>query len=599
MQEQQRERAAMAAMTAVLFGLLLLFLLAFFNRFIGLRSGDGEFLCGISWLRGLLPYRDYFSTAPPLNTMKSALLLKMFGQALIVSRAAGVVERLLIALLLFRWLALLFAPWRALLATVVTLIVSSGDHADPIASYNHDAILFAMLCGYAATLLLRAEKTPRVFGLALLSGACGSLSLLTKQTIGLGILLAIGLATTVLLARMPGSRWRRLGWFWGGYATGAILPAGIAAVWLARLHLLEACVRMLFVAGPAAKASHPGEFLAREISVARSNPVWLSLALLAVVLCWRAIARGVASGTADNRPTVRQALWCLAGGVLVIGVAEALAYTSLPALEDFSKASVYYVVCGLTLWLLTRLPMLTRGEVDTRHAQMILLASTGWATMFALSLSWPAFEAMTLPGLGFLLAAALEGVRERARWFLLLVMAAMVFIQVRERLDLPFDFGRQREAPIRFANQASEQPMLRGMRLPAATVRLLDDTVAAVANHTSPRDTFLSYPDMSVLYALTGRYPPTVALSHNIDTTNDAFSRSEAQRLLAAPPAVILYARPSADYLHDEEVVWRHGQPSGQRDLIAAVDRIVAHYRLVGTYVLRPGDAPVQLYVRP
>jgi len=39
------------------------------------------------------------------------------------------------------------------------------------------------------------------------------------------------------------------------------------------------------------------------------------------------------------------------------------------------------------------------------------------------------------------------------------------FLEVREKLDVPFGFGGQDEAPVRFANAASFQPQLRGMRL--------------------------------------------------------------------------------------------------------------------------------------
>ncbi len=93
------------------------FFLTYFNRFAGLRSGNGEYTAGVAFLSGQMPYRDYFTTAPPLNLLKSALLLKVFGTALIVSRTAGVAERLLIAAVLFGWLRQMFGRcrrwWRA------------------------------------------------------------------------------------------------------------------------------------------------------------------------------------------------------------------------------------------------------------------------------------------------------------------------------------------------------------------------------------------------------------------------------------------------------------------------------------------------------
>src|SRR3954447_6202125 len=110
---------------------------------------------------GKLPYRDAYSAGPPLNMFKSAVLLKLFGQELIVSRIFGVVARLVMAGVLFQWLRQLFPPVECLIATVVTIILSAGDRTDPVASYNHDTILWGMLCGVAASIVLAEERRSR------------------------------------------------------------------------------------------------------------------------------------------------------------------------------------------------------------------------------------------------------------------------------------------------------------------------------------------------------------------------------------------------------------------------------------------------------
>jgi hypothetical protein len=45
----------------------LCFFLLYWNRFAGLRSGNGSFNGGMNFLSGILPYRDYFTAGPPLN----------------------------------------------------------------------------------------------------------------------------------------------------------------------------------------------------------------------------------------------------------------------------------------------------------------------------------------------------------------------------------------------------------------------------------------------------------------------------------------------------------------------------------------------------
>jgi hypothetical protein len=137
------------------------------------------------------------------------------------------------------------------------------------------------------------------------------------------------------------------------------------------------------------------------------------------------------------------------------------------------------------------------------------------------------------------------------------------------------------------------------MRLPAEEIRLLDDVSAAAQTARSHGiNSGFTYPEMSIVYPLTGLQFPTRAGSHNIDVVTDAFAREEAERLRSSPPAVVLYARPTEQQLTAQEAVWRSGHPSGQRDIIQVLDQIVAGYHLAGTYQLRPEDIPVRLYVR-
>ncbi|HEY4382111.1 MAG TPA: hypothetical protein VGN01_17310 [Acidobacteriaceae bacterium] len=547
-------------------------------------------------LGGQLPYRDFFTTGPPLNALKSVVLLHLFGQTLIVNRVAGVLERLLIGLVLLRWLVQLFRPWHALAASVITILVSSGDLTDPIASYNHDAVLFAMVSGLCASFALERGSERRAVLLAMAAGAAAALSLLTKQTVGLGALACVGLAGTILLGKLDGKR-RALVWS-SGFCFGSAIPLVAVALWLWREHIFRPFFQMLFVAGPEAKAGHASDFVIRHILVAKDNPSWVLPAVIGLALSWRAIRRGIANGQIRATTPQERILWVVSG-ILLIGTAEALAFTSLPVLNDFSKCSVYFVLIGLTLWLAGQMAWLVRSGITRREAQAILFGAVAWSIAIMLSLSWPAFEPMVLPGLGFMLAATLDGVQDRFKWFPLLVMAAMVFLQVRDKLERPFGFDGQVEAPAHLANAISTQPQLRGMRLSPQMASFLDQSVEIVQSHTQPGDPIFTYPEMGLLYPLTGRKFPTWSGSHNIDVANDAFARQEAARLTSARPAVIFYYRQSEATLREQERMWRGGQRSGQRDIIASIENLVKSYRLAGTYTVTPEGPPIYVYIRP
>jgi hypothetical protein len=128
----------------------------------------------------------------------------------------------------------------------------------------------------------------------------------------------------------------------------------------------------------------------------------------------------------------------------------------------------------------------------------------------------------------------------------------------------------------------------------------LDGTIAIIRDGTQGNDTIFTFPEISLIYALADRRPPTWSWSHNIDVINDRFAREEADRLRERPPAVIVYSPPSEAFLSLQEAVWRQGKRSGQRDLIDAVQSITRHYELQGSYHPMGPEGPLTLvYVRP
>ena len=574
------------------------FFLTFFNRFAGLRSGDGEYSGGFAFLAGRLPYRDYFTTAPPLNVLKSALLLKMFGSALIVSRFAGVAERLLIGIVLLRWLKQIFRPIPALIAAVVTMIVSAGDRTDPIASYNHDAIFWAMLSGLVASYSLARDQSGwRWFGTALLSGILVAMSLLTKQTVGLGAVCTVLIVMAILVYKARGHQ-QALAWT-TSYLFGCALPIGIIAGVLWRFHLLSDALLMLFIQGPAAKATHSSDFLVREFQVAWDNFGWLVLGSFALTLAWQPIIRFTLRTRTEQSASpsqLRQSFGVLLAGAGVFVVAHLL--RNMPSLHDFSKSSVYFSLLGLTFLMARALGLLCRGPLQSKQAHSVLFCAVSFSVALTLSLSWPAFEAMVLPGLGYLLASTMEGVRERSLPFVYGSMCFLTLIQFREKLDLPFGFDYQDEAAVRRATQSSRQPQLQGMLLPRQTVRFLDETSAIIQQNASDNDTIFVYPEMSLLYALSSRSFPTQSGSHNIDVVNDTLAKMEAERLKQARPAVIIYYRKTEQQERDAERLWREGKPSGQRLLVSTIEALITTYRLAGSYRLLPKDPEILVYVR-
>ena len=586
---------------AVLISLTALFFFSFFNRFAGLRSGDGEFTTGMALLHGRLPYRDYFSATPPLNTLKSALLLRLFGPFLIVNRTAGVAERLLIAVLLFKWLCRLFPARFAFTASLVTIIVSAGDIVDPVASYNHDAILWAILSGFAASHVLDERRGARLMVWSALAGLCAGLCLVTKQTVGFGAVVGVPVVMAILL-----SNCKRIAqvWIWLSlFVAGCAVPSLALGVWLHHLHLLRVFLDMAFLKGPAAKGGHPGAFLAREMIVAQSNWFFVLLALLAVTFTWRAVLRSqrTNAGHEKDRSAALTSMDIRRFGVgfgAVIASAELLQFVGIGTIHNLSKSVVYLVLILAGVLFVAYAVACTRAVLSRKQQQFALFAAVSLFIAFFLSLSWPAFEAMSLPGFGLVAAATMEGLQPPKRKYVYLVLAGLIFFQVREKLDAPFAFDGLVEAPVRNATEPSKLPALRGLRLSAEMNRFLEATVGTIKRHSGSTDTILTYPEMGLLYELSDRSFPTLSGSHNVDVVNDTFAAEEASRILERKPAVVIFLKLSRQEVVHEDEVWRFGKPSGQHLLVSAVKQLTQGYNIAETFQVGKEGRTIMVFTR-
>ncbi len=578
-----------------------LFYSLFFNRFLGLRSGNGEFGGGDAIVHGILPFRDYFATSPPFNQLKAGLLLKIFGDKLIVLRTSGMIERSVIALIVYLWLRRLARPAHAAIAAFATLVISAGDGSDPIASYNHDCMLFAILSGYLAGFVLERIRSNRfTVWIAIASGAAAGFSLLTKQTIGLGAVVAVPLVVAAILWRRQGLR-RTFLWLFP-FGLGVAVPVGALLVWLARLHVLRTFLFQDFIQGPAAKAQNGGDFVTRALMVADFSPrQCLVAAAGTAILLWFLLrgCRSSASQGESDGPAWEMLAVALAGATS-IGLGVVVTYHHIGHSHPSWPTNAIIVTCiGIMVLLFVGTWQLLAGTLDDQRTQVYLFAAVSFNIAFMLSLSYPVFAAMLLPGLGLLIAGGLSGSRGLARLAIYAVVLLTCADLVRLKLEVPFGFGGLTDGPVETATFASDQPKLEGIYLPEATIRLVDGVAAAVAANTAPSDTIFTYPEMGIFYALTEHKYPTESGSHNVDVVNDALASSEARRLLASPPKVLIYMPETEAQLLGGEHMFRHGHRMGQRDIIAAVESLAKRYRLAGIYSTLPANQNIYVYVRP
>lgn len=574
----------------------LLFLLVFWNHFLGLRSGDGGYTSAIFFLNGILPYRDYFLMVPPLYMAHCAAVLAIFGKLPIVLRGFAVFERVGLAVLLYGWLVRFFRVKDAAFAAIVTIVVSAGDYADPISSYNHFTILLAIAAGFVASYALDEWRSVRA--LVILGCTSGVLSLLcfaSKQTIGIGITFAIPFVLGLCLLKFDGVR--NFLSFLSGFTAGWIFSASAVLGWMWHMHLLRLFLIQSFVTGPAAKASHPGDYWTHTLAVLEIHRWAALMACVVLALSWGAIRRSGQLKQEGFSDSLKGLALVLILGVGAIGVSQ-LHLFKIPS-EQAAKPTIYLSLFGSGMLILYYLWTFLKGDISRRQSQFALFAATSFVVAFMISLSFPAFEAMCVPGLAIFVAVLLNDFEDWRKWPVYATCVLLLFCQTQAKMFLPFGFDNWYEPPVKEATMTSSLPELKGFLLPENTIRFVDSTVQIIRENSTPQDTIFVYPELGLFYGLAQRRPATFSGSHNMDTVSDALAKEEAQRLLRARPAVLICGKISEREMQASEGFWRNGRPSGQRDLIAATQQLMNQYRLVAEFEVYPYGREVYVFVRP
>ena len=570
----------------------------FYNRFAGVRTINGSVVVGEALLSGKLPYRDWFAPVPPLNLLKNGLVVWMFGSDLIVPRIFALFERTVLALILYFWLARLFRTSHAALAAIVAMVVSAGDLTDPISSYNHDTILLAVASGFFAAICLDQHSSRTGWFFALLTGISAGLCLATKQTIGLGITVCVPILVTAALWRSVrfGAAWR----FLSGFTLGWMIVSGAVLAWLARHHLVGAFLSQVFFRGPSAKAGSISDFVVRWFLVTVTDArhvVGSVIALIALVPALITVTRmRLDQGVSHDRWT--RLIWVLMLAAVSLAGATVAARAEMNPYAPLIKSSIYFTLIGTGVLASFYSTVFVIRRLSGRETHFWLFGTVSFVCAFMLWLSWPAFEAMVMPGLGFVVAAVLEGgsIWRRTAWYT--ICAMLLFSVTLTKLKTPFGFNEWMEPSVAAATFHSALPEMRGFLLPEAEVRMIDGTTRIIREHARSGDTIFTYPSMPIFYAITGHWFPTYAGDQNIDACPDYIASKDAETLLRARPAVIVRYTVDPATLAWQETLWRGGKRSGQRDMIAAVETLTQEYRLAATFDVPPTELKVKVYVR-
>ena len=198
----------------------------------------------------------------------------------------------------------------------------------------------------------------------------------------------------------------------------------------------------------------------------------------------------------------------------MLGVGVILASSLKPIPFPFSpdmaaKPPIYVSLIGSGLLIVYYCWRYLNGNLSRRQSQLALFAMIAFIAAFMTSLSFPAFEAMTIPGLGLILVVLLNDFEGWRRWVIYAACGLLLCCETQFKERVPFGFDGWQEHSAKVATMTSSLPLLRGFLLPADTIDFVDSTIRIIRENSTPADTIFIYPELGFFYGATERKPAT------------------------------------------------------------------------------------------
>jgi hypothetical protein len=588
---------------AVLFVLLLAYMLIWWNRGIALNSNGLMTLAGQAVLDGKLPYRDFHYWCPPVHILTYTALIALVGDGLIYVRAYAVAEHLAIFLLSYFWLARFFRPWAAFYGVMVAAVACCSDTGDVIAHYNFDALLGLAFAGYVASIAMSSKRVSHWH--YVLTGVGAGICLMSKQTTGVGVFLIF---PVVFFfgdpARRLSVRLRTIAEYFAGW----LVPVAAVYAWLAPGEAWSSFVNQTLLQGTSSKGSMGSILFRPLLTLGYDRGLRNSFIAAVVLLCtfgwWLYRQSGKTDGERHAWIVWLAAPVALAAGVL-LGLLPLIPPESWPVrhlLTMISAMFIFLTLMGSGILAFRYTAEAVGGRLDAVGVQKWIYTSLSFVAAYMFSLSFAAFEPMLIPGLAFLIAMTLDRQPAFTRWrnpAVAAVLLGMLLISTAaiRKLTWPYLWENWSDQPIRTQNAASEFPEMRGLRIAPESAAFLSRVTATIDAHSRPDETILCYPNYALFYVLAHRAPATFAYMHWFDIVSDKLAREEAVRVRERRPAVILMADMPEHEIRRLEVAYRGGKPSGQREMASTIEGL-AGYRLIDTVPIPHVDYPLKIYAR-
>ncbi|MBP6812056.1 MAG: hypothetical protein KA138_11080 [Saprospiraceae bacterium] len=437
----------------------------------GVNETDGGFLTGLAWqvLNGKTLYYDIVYVRPPLSVWLRALEIQFLPEQFAVLGERWIFYG---KVALYSWLgaAVLAKGERRWQLAVFGFVVSAHCYP-PMAWHTVDGILFAVMAAFF---------THSKQGLNLLiAGTCLFCALLCKQSF-YPLLPIIG----VFLFLEKEARWKRIGWFFGGFALSFVLFFN----YLRQNNLLDNFLKMTSGAASTAQAFQHGILDYFRITPALALP---SILFLLPVAWWFWKGRN---------PRIALVAWSLWLFALVASFA-AITWLRQDHTAPIAQSRVMFWVAVICI-----LPSVLRLKAVGRISPSFLLLGISWCASVSWGYNFPMLFTTPWVLAGMEVTRVLEDASKPIRFpkpyrFLLLLSLLFTF---RIAHEFVYRDGRRSEMDV---HMGSIFPQLSGIYSDQETADLYLDLKKLATKYGPNFKTLPAFPQANYLTKTTPPFP--------------------------------------------------------------------------------------------
>jgi hypothetical protein len=564
--------------------IVLLFHSFYYNKYFGIQDGWGNVY--VAYIQqGKIPYRDFYLFSQPYSVLLSYTLAHFFGNTVFVLRSWGVLERVVIAFVLYLIFRRLLIPAVALLIGVVATIFGTGTFVEYVYEYGQTCFVFILLSTYF-TINYIYHKTKKEISSAhknlLAAGLCGGFAFITKQSIGL-----IAPFSTMVFLLCFGSCMQRR--FFGKdafyYALMFFIPTLVTLIVLSHFGATQIYLQQIFKSAGQSKGGLVsvlfGAFGRYFPEILLSLPVGIAIVSLFILNNYFYQNQILAAGQQKESYFLVAILLVYA---VISGYFAAFAFTSLDVFHFFyfNKHHVLFSLLDTNLLLATFLflRMFVR-PLQAQEWMWFLLAVVGVNMVYGQGLSSEYDVRSTTLAMGVALALLYSfkvPCYVLKNTFLNILCVVWVGGVLMQHYIYPFNWWGWTSSPIVYSTETVSYPVLKGIKISEYTAKVFNDITRIITENSNPGDTIYEYPHMPIFYLLSNRYPSTFAVTDYMDVCSDQCAREDAARISQTPPKVMVIEEFPENAMQFHELVFRHGQRSGQRDLINTLNTLIKQY---------------------